>query len=157
MEHNYRMYCLAERHLSPVQKAIQSAHAIVEFIGHTTPADEHAKALAQWMDIDKTIIILDGGNDDEMTNNMVILQDAGISFAEFREPDMGGFRTAICFLADERVFDKNTTGRSYEDYKWMAQQNPEVPWLDYSHWFDMVGGSKGEILKNIIFSKRLAV
>lgn len=30
-EKHYRMYCLAERHLSSIQKAIQSAHAVVEY------------------------------------------------------------------------------------------------------------------------------
>ena len=153
----YRMYCLAERHLSPVQKAIQSAHAIVEFIGHTTPADEHAKAIAQWMDTDKTIIILDGGNSVDMETDLTILKNHNISFAEFHEPDMGGFRTAICFLADERVWDYEVYGRSYEDYQHMCEKDCNLPKWRYDEWTKWIGGTKNTILKDMISTKRLAV
>ena len=153
----YRMYCLAERHLSPVQKAIQSAHAIVDFIGYTTPADEHAMAIAQWMDKDKTIIILDGGNSDDMETDLAILKDHNISFAEFHEPDMGGFRTAICFLANDGVWDYERFGRSYEDYQHMCEHNCELPKWNYDEWLNSIGGTQNEILKELVATKRLAI
>jgi hypothetical protein len=151
------MYCLAERHLSPVQKAIQSAHAIVEFIGHTTPMDEHAKVLAQWMDEDKTIIILDGGNSDEMMTCLATLKDNHIPFAEFHEPDMGGFLTAICFLVDERAWNYDVYGRSYEEYNCRCYLESGVEHLDYNGWIDKIGGARGKIIKEMISTRRLAV
>lgn len=147
------MYCLAERHLSPVQKAIQSAHAIVEYI----LTFKNTKALSQWMSMDKTIIILDGGNADEMTNVLTVLKDNNIPFTEFHEPDMGGFRTAICFLADERVWDYEVYGRSYEDYQHMCEKDCNLPKWRYDEWAKWIGGTKNTILKDIISTKRLAV
>lgn len=152
----YRMYCLAERHLSPMQKAIQSAHAIVEYIGNSTPMDDTAKALSQWMDKDKTIIILDGGTSDDMTAALTTLKDNDIHFAEFLEPDMGGFCTAICFLADERVYDNETFGWNYDDYAMRVCDNGYIP-NGESKWIELIGGTKNSILKMVLQGKRLAI
>ena len=78
------MYCLAERHLSPIQKAIQSAHAIVEYSLSYGDTDEYKN----WAEYDKTIVILDGGNSidlDEIKKQLII---ADYPFETFCEPDM---------------------------------------------------------------------
>lgn len=147
-----RMYCLAERHLSPIQKAIQSAHAIVEY----TRNYFHTIECSKWMDNDKTIIILDGGTSEELVGAIVALKDHGIRFAEFFEPDMGGFRTAICFLAPETVWDAKTWGKNYDDYGCTCCASCVKP-MSYTDWLEKIGGAENEILKDIIFSKRLAM
>lgn len=149
----YRMYCLAERHLSPMQKAIQSSHAIVEY----TRNYFHTIECSKWMDKDKTIIILDGGTSEELIGAIVALKDHGIRFAEFFEPDMGGFRTAICFLVDERVWDYSKYGRSYEEYNFMTTCNSELPKRTYEEWVEWIGGQENANLKALIANKRLAI
>ena len=153
----YRMYCLSETHLSGIQKAIQATHAIVEFIGSTSPEDDRSKALAQWMDTDKTIIILDGGTVQDMMHIIDSLNELKIPFATFKEPDLGWLLTSIAFLVDERVWDTKTYGRSYEHYLLMCEDDHNRPKLRYDDWRKEIGGKTNEFLKDLIFSLKLAI
>ena len=153
MNCEYRMYCLAERHLSPIQKAIQSAHAIVEY----GQAHGDTEAYKQWAKFNKTIVILDGGNTIDLNGAIVSLDMARIPYAIFEEPDMNYFETAICFLANDQVFDYEQYGRSYEHYMLMCDKNTELPKLPYEEWVRFVGGNDNVILKSIISDKKLAV
>ena len=148
----YRMYCLAERHLSPIQKAIQSAHVILEY-GLSNNTCEYR----QWVVNDKTIIILDGGSSPDMLSDISVLKDGNIPYAEFHEPDMDGFRTAICFLADERVYDYDHYGRDYNHYRVLYGNDPTLPELTYDEWTEYVGGFNNVLLKCIIANKKLAI
>lgn len=153
MEHDYRMYCLAERHLSSIQKAIQSAHAIVEYGLAWGPTPEYQ----HWAKNNKTIVILDGGTCPEMTLSGMSLFEINHPYAIFQEPDMNFMKTAICFLADERVWDYSKYGHSYEEYNFMTTCNSELPKWTYEEWVDWIGGQENANLKALIANKRLAI
>lgn len=107
------MYGLVPYNISPIQQGIQFGHAVVEYglaFGDT--------ALYQdWAKLDKTFIILNGGTTNKgMTGNFEFIgtlnkaedELAGmeIPIATFHEPDLGDQLTAVVFLVDERVYDK---------------------------------------------------
>ena len=149
----YRMYCLSERHLSGIQKAIQAAHAIVEYGMHHIGTQEYR----QWGNQDKTIIVLDGGTVQDMMYIVDSLKELKIPFATFKEPDLGWILTSIAFLVDERVWDAQTCGRSYAHYQLMCQEDSNLPKWTHDEWVNWIGGKTNEILKNLIFSLKLAI
>ena len=106
----YRMYGLVPYNISPIQQGIQFGHAVVEYsIGRYGSHDDYK----QWAKEDKTFIILDGGttNDNEerlgsLNKSVRRLEDICIPYATFNEPDLGDQLTAVVFLVDDRVWDK---------------------------------------------------
>lgn len=113
-----RMYGLVPYNISPIQQGIQFGHAVVEY-GLTQQqqdsTDLELSPYNQWAHNDKTFIILNGGT----TNNSSIydksgtlnksldeLKHMGVEVATFYEPDLGDQLTAVVFLVDERVWDK---------------------------------------------------
>ncbi len=106
----YRMYGLVPYNISPIQQGIQFGHAVVEYsIGRYGSHDDYL----QWAKEDKTFIILDGGttNDNEerlgsLNKSVRRLEDICIPYATFNEPDLGDQLTAVVFLVDDRVWDK---------------------------------------------------
>lgn len=119
----WRMYGFVPYNISDIQKGIQFGHAVVEY------ANEHSKteAYKKWSKFDKTFIILNGGT----TNKAFSLNDnlpkgslnqielkllsavPEMPVARFEEPDLGDQLTAICFLVDERVWDRE----KYPDFE----------------------------------------
>lgn len=116
MERKYRMYGLVPYNISPIQQGIQYGHAVVEYALKYAGTPEYDR----WATIDKTFIILNGGTTN--TNQFAYgtlnkyaneLKSAfGIDTAEFYEPDLGDQLTAVVFLVDDRVWDRET----YPDY-----------------------------------------
>lgn len=108
-EFEYRMYGFVPYQLSGIQAGIQFGHAVVEYGNRFNQTPEYQK----WSTQDKTFIVLDGGttNDNPIkfgTLNKLEneLFNLGIRNAEFKEPDLGDQLTAIVFLLDERVWNK---------------------------------------------------
>ena len=56
------MYSLVLRQLSPIQKGVQSAHSIVEYANKFYKSSEYI----QCVNVDKTIIVRDGGTSPEL-------------------------------------------------------------------------------------------
>ena len=131
-----RMYGLVPYNISPIQQGIQFGHAVVEYgiriyHGH---ADD---AYLQWARNDKTFIILNGGttnNNSEQwgTLNQAVLElgRLRVQKATFNEPDLGDQLTAVVFLVDERVWDKE----KYPEYN--PHHTDMEPW-DY---YDLLFG-----------------
>ena len=116
--YHYRMYSMVLRQLNPMQKGIQSLHAVVEYSEMVKSGNINTtikKAYNKWVKEDKTMIVLDGGVSDDLIDATWFLSDNSIPFTVFHEPDLYGVITSICFLADERVWDTKTYP-SYEDY-----------------------------------------
>jgi hypothetical protein len=114
-----RMYGLVPYNISPIQQGIQFGHAVVEYGLTQTqqdPTDTELSPYNQWAHLDKTFIILNGGTtnssrmalDNYGTLNKALdeLKKDGIEVATFYEPDLGDQLTAVVFLVDERVWDK---------------------------------------------------
>ena len=115
-----RMYGLVPYNLSPIQQSIQFGHAVVQY-GQAVkkpitipPMRTNAlETYNDWADNWQTFIVLNGGTtnlSDEKPGTMNVhlktLQSQGIDCAAFYEPDLGDQLTAIVFIIDERVFNK---------------------------------------------------
>lgn len=112
-----RMYHLTMYNISPIQQGIQSYHAGIEYAlkFFTTPEFQ------SWANKDKVVIILNGGTSNNigadvwhneykgtMESHLCSLVAAGIPNAPFYEPDLNNSLSAISFLVDERVWDRET-------------------------------------------------
>jgi hypothetical protein len=100
-----KMYSLVLYSLAPMQKGIQAGHAndIYQFkYGSKSPE------FKQWITKDLTVIVLDGGPSWALTKHTEILKKHKIQLIEFVEPDNYNNVTAVSFLVDERVWDKET-------------------------------------------------
>ena len=114
----FRMYSMVLRQLNPMQKGIQSLHAVAEYGQMVKNGDctkETRDAYNTWANRDKAMIVLDAGVSNDLVDACVFLKENNIPFKVFHEPDLYGCMTAVSFLADERVFDVKTYP-SYEDY-----------------------------------------
>lgn len=111
----YRMYGLVPYNISPIQQAIQFGHAVVEYANEYF----HDHDYQSWSHDDKTFIILYGGTTNTLierfgtlNNYKLELEMKSIKTAHFHEPDLGDQLTAVVFLVDDRVWDRET----YPDY-----------------------------------------
>ena len=112
----YRMYGLVPYNISPIQQGIQFGHAVVEY------SLEFGATLAyqKWAREDKTFIILNGGTTNLNTPGTLNaheyeLEAQGVQHENFFEPDLGDQLTAVVFLVDDRVFDRE----AWPDYDGM--------------------------------------
>lgn len=103
------MYGLVPYNISPIQQAIQYGHAVVEYGLQFSNLEEYER----WAKQDKTFIILNGGTTNmsaekpgTLNQHALTLKDHGINVAKFHEPDLGDQLTAVVFLVDERIWDK---------------------------------------------------
>lgn len=96
-----RMCSIALRHLSGIQKGIQSAHAIVDYSLKYGDTLEYKR----WAKRDKTLYVLEAHTDSQLDEAYKELKALGIAVEKFKEPDMGNITTAITFLLDASVWD----------------------------------------------------
>lgn len=162
-KYQQRMYSMVLRQLSPMQKGIQSLHAVVEYSEKMKSGnidDNIKKAYETWASRDKTMIVLDAGTSEDLVNTIFELIQLNVPHAVFYEPDLYGMNTAVSFIADERVWDTKNYP-SYDDF--IQQRNefatPLIPsekeWRDYL--FKDVDPAKIMELRNLIFSKKLSM
>lgn len=161
----YRMYVLVERHLSPIDKGIQAAHAIASYSNVMEHDSELKEQYKKWCNEDKTIILLNGGTVKDLKYYMDEMSKLNISYSYFKEPDLDNIVTAIAILVDERVFNKE----KYVDYQTFVDQkvsnnffilaetlkSPEENALA-QEWLKHIGGIKTAFLRGIFDNKKLA-
>ena len=102
------MYGLVPYNISPIQQGIQFGHAVVEYgLFHNDDVYD------TWARQDKTFVILNGGttnkSDDHpgsLNTYVDNLARLGIKASCFYEPDLGDQLTAVVFLLDERIWDR---------------------------------------------------
>lgn len=171
-----RMYFLVPYNISPIQQAIQAGHAALEYAHKYHLAPQFINFVENY----KTWIILNGGTTSDVidvdgcyygTLNRIEseLQIHNIRHTSFREPDLNNALTAICFILDERVFNK----KDYPDFvNWLSEAEDALKWVElrvktteelketfpaqYKKWVDFIGGENNVILRDIIKDKRLA-
>lgn len=196
-----RMYGLVPYNISEIQKGIQFGHAVVEYGQKMKYYGVHQQLSGEqyddWANNWKTFIILNGGTsnhsqnryhqfEDEfvgtMESNLLSLKDAGITTAEFYEPDLNDMLSAIVFVVDERVFNRkdypefedwvienyggllkvdpenyNTIGKTQKQLAQMIKEseNPRDRKV-YNKWVDLIGGEKNAFLRDFLKNFRLA-
>jgi hypothetical protein len=150
LERSYRMYGLVPYNISPIQQGIQYGHAVVEYgITYGNSQEYH-----RWSRKDKTFIILNGGTTN--TNNSSygtlntyddLLGFNGIRRSKFFEPDLGDQLTAVVFLVDDRVFDRE----NWPDYEGPLYADMKTPIeLHYYEWKSQFSDNEEESNK-IVF------
>lgn len=102
--HQQRMYCIVLRHLSGIQKGIQSAHAIIEYSNFFFRSKEYKR----WARKDKTLIVLEVNSSQELEGILRELRELNHPIKEFIEPDINNSITTIAFLLNERIWDTET-------------------------------------------------
>lgn len=103
-EVRYRMFCLVPYNISEIQKGIQALHGVVEY------QLEHGKLkpYKQWAEIEKTVIILNGGTtgkNSTMLEEIKTLKEFGINYSLFHEPDLNDALTSINFILPSTVYN----------------------------------------------------
>lgn len=185
-----RMYFFTIYQLMGMQGGIQSGHSALRFAlkyGRYNP--DHM--IWNFIERHETWVVLNGGTtNDELDFDEVpqgTLNQIGdgllandIEFAYFREPDLNHALTAVCFIADERVFNKKdypdfkdylytisvTDGRfdnneafenlQFDIEKMSYEGLTETYNSDYKQWVRLVGGVKNVFLRDLLKGKKLA-
>lgn len=173
----YRMYFFVPYNISEIQKGIQAGHAALEYANFHGASFEYKDFIKN----DKTWIILNGGttrrkfeNQNDTMGSLDFIENQlienKIKRASFYEPDLNFALTAVCFLADERVWDFENYP-DFENVLWeenlsaslfggqkrsretLVQKYPEA----YQTWIaDVMGGEKNAFLRELIRNKKLA-
>ena len=154
-----RMYSMVLRQLNPIQKGVQTTHAVVEYANKYGSDKEYL----QWSETDKTLIMLDGGTYQDMISIYDSLKDLGVKFGTFQEPDLNYLTTAITFLADERVWNRvqYPSWESLSQYPFAIDGKMQMldpnDYILYEEWVEMMGGAANVELRKLIFSKKLSL
>lgn len=154
----WRMYGLVPYNISPIQQGIQFGHAVVEYGNEFGESEAYKK----WARHDKTFIILNGGTTNKslsedglplgtLNQHELKLLEAvpEMSVARFEEPDLGDQLTAICFLVDERVWDRE----KYPDFEYHKYEGTDYA-TRYATWYKIYQekiGASGDEMDRIIW------
>ncbi len=153
------------RQLSPMQKGIQSLHAVVNYSQHIKILEKYGdrpelcQVYNEWADIDKTMIILDGGTSKELLETLYSLQNYNIYVSDFNECDLDDITTAFCFIVDERVWNA-VKYPSYNSYalRLVGDMNSDQIFEQYVN--EIWNGEPFKEyleLRDLIFSKKLSL
>ena len=181
-----RMYFFTISSLKGILQGIMCGHAALRYARLYS-----AKHPEVWDFVDnhKTWIILNGGttNDQRDFENIPLgtlnqisdqLQENDIKFSYFIEPDLNNALTSVCFLVDERVFNK----KDYPDFvdyildmkiyhnveevippeKYVMLKTMSIEKLQemfpnyYDKWIYFLGGIKNVFLRELLNDKDLA-
>lgn len=153
MKDTFRMYGLVNYQLTGIQKGIQFGHAVVEY-GLDYKGN---KDYLEWVTECKTFIILNGGTTNKNPNTLGTLnkhvhtlQEMGVKFSCFYEPDLGDQLTSVVFLVPEQVYNKTL----YPDYKYVEKSGQYQPL--YDDYVRTMGGEKNVKLREFLKDFRLA-
>jgi hypothetical protein len=123
-----RMYGLVPYQLTGIQSGIQFLHSCVEYgLNHF-----YSQEYKEWASLHKTVILLNGGTTNNgptlgsLNKHANYLESIGVKIARFHEPDLGDQLTAICFILNEKVFNKNL----YPDYINKTEKDDDLVWSD---------------------------
>ena len=183
-----RMYFFVPYNISPIQQGIQAGHAALKYAHEFGDTPMFEDFVVNW----QTWMILNGGTTNSrlvekegeppffgsLNNIHAELSQNNIPYSTFREPDLQDALTAVCFIADERVFN-------YEDYpdfihylvdikmyshakdampaenlvflksqtdEWHQATFPEY----YQEWIEFLGGEENVFLRKLLKGKKFA-
>jgi len=108
-----KMYVFTHRWLSQTQRGIQMSHVIAEMVMKSFSYNEEArKPIEKWVNVEKTIISLDGGSSRNLEDICVILK-AFVkpkyihSFNEDIDSLNGATTCVACLVSEETLYDMN--------------------------------------------------
>lgn len=151
-----RMYSIVLYNLSPIQKGIQAYHASIDFqLLYGNDRDYQ-----RWAQIDKTVIVLDGGGSGQLQKHIDFLNSLDVKGCMFHEPDLFGGFTAISFLVDERVWNREKypdidTGKGFDKYSMGTVALGQV--FNLESFKESIGGENNFQLMQYLSKLRLAV
>lgn len=173
-----RMYFFVIRQLDGMNAGIQIGHTALEYAFKYHKDPEYVDFIKNW----KTFIVYNGGttNSDFDSNwygslNQIKddLKANGVKFAKFKEPDLNNALTAVCFIADERVWYNAkfpdfqidyscgegvitgiSTTTTYTQYN--SNSNVNSDGQTYEAWVEYMGGEKNLFLRELVKNKRFA-
>ncbi len=189
-----RLYGLVPYQLIGIQKGIQHGHGAIRYsrslekLIEKHPDSENVKEMKSlyndWADNWETFIILNGGSTNTsvtrpgtLNTALVELKRNGIVLSEMYEPDLGDQLTAVVFIVDERVFNKEDyhefvdyvykngskdlireARNSYDKFTYDNFSTSDVMGeLELAKaWRDMLGGDKNVFLRGFLKNYRLA-
>jgi len=185
------MYFFVPYQLTGIQQGIQCGHAALEYANRY-----HDSELFQdFVKNHKTWVILNGGTTnhgyahankgslDEIYTSIIVYNvearlDDKIDVEKFCEPDLNDALTAVCFICDEQVFNRDLypdfidfviNVKMYPEARKMISKEKEKGLKSltnqdfqrlfpefYSEWLMLIGGVKNAFLKELINGKKLA-
>lgn len=86
-----KLYLVTREDLPPGQQAVQSAHALTEFLFR------HKDESNSWYSTSNTLALLSVPTEDKLLKLAFTASRRGLRFSEFREPDRANELTAIAF------------------------------------------------------------
>jgi hypothetical protein len=175
-----RMYGFVPYNISEIQKGIQFGHAVARYGKEhmsSAPFSKYSEYV-RWVDNWETFIILNGGTSNEgkrvaqgyqteiylgtMQKHLDELNANDVDVTPFYEPDLNSMLSAMCFIVDERVFNKTL----YPDYTPTPLSRDATTaefnlWgkndeIQYAKWVEKIGGAKNLFLRTFLSDKRLA-
>lgn len=103
-----RMYVLCHQWLSPLQKGLQGAHAIVDLFYSNQDDKDFMEAFNEWADMHRTMIFLNGGNSKNLREMFMLTYNSfphdtfSILFNEDTD-SLNGSPTAVAILVSENL------------------------------------------------------
>ena len=156
-----RMYFFVIYQLTGMQKGIQCGHAVEQYAHNYCDDVDYLDFVKNW----RTWIVLDGGTTNSNVDSidcgtlnkiLIGLRENNIKYGYFHEPDLNNALTAVCFMADERVFNFE----KYPDLEYPDEEFPEFnysPQELYKDWLEIIGGEYNLFLRELIKGKRKAM
>lgn len=175
------MYFFVPYQLTGIQQGIQAGHAALEYANRYHDSELYQDFVTNH----KTWVILNGGTTnngyahankgslDEIYSSIIVYNvtarlDDKIDVEKFCEPDLNDALTAVCFIAEEQVFNKE----KYPDFfdfivshgvkkdfhlKQLSKEElKQVYSYYYDEWTDFLGGPKNVFLRELLDGKKLA-
>lgn len=132
-----RVYFLSMYNISSMQVGVQNVHSALEY----AVKYKSDKEFMDFVKNHKTCIFLSGGTSGDMAEHWKTLNKIGIKCAKFHEPDLNNSLSSICFICDERVYDKH----KYPDLDGMFPETPSE-----KEWLKSIGGKKNYELREFL-------
>lgn len=122
--YEYRFYSFTNFYLSSIQKGIQTAHAISEMsvTDYGCKEDRPKIAYAKWATFDKTVIVLNGGNQSMLEVIFSIATEFAnrhhLPVVKFHEDEqsLNGALTAVGIILPKDVYETASDIRAGKDF-----------------------------------------
>lgn len=107
-----RFYAVGNRYLSSIQQGIQAFHCLGEMILEhpSIYSDIKTKYMFDWLSKDKTLVCLNGGNNQSLMEFYESIKDnTSYPVAKFHEDEssMGGMLTCVGIIVPETIYGVN--------------------------------------------------